>query len=79
MADIEDIECCIELPIGIRFYFWDHIYEVAELEDEIWACSKCAFSEEDICGVMNCGRRHRHDGKCAYFNEVKQSKEEDND
>lgn len=54
MADIEDFECSIELPIGIKFYFWDHLYEVAELEDEIWGCSKCAFPKEDICEVMNC-------------------------
>ena len=78
MADIEDFECSIELPIGIRFYFWDHIYEVAELEDEIWGCSKCAFPNEDICVAMNCDRQHRHDGKCTYFKEVEKSEENNN-
>ena len=78
MADIEDFECSIELPIGIRFYFWDHIYEVAELEDEIWGCSKCAFPNEDICVAMNCDRRHRRDGKCTYFKEVEKAEENNN-
>ena len=29
-------------------------------------------SKEDICEVMNCGRRHRHDGKCTYFKEIEE-------
>ena len=81
MADIEDFECSIELPIGIRFYFWDHIYEVAELEDEIWGCSKCALNKEgveEICLIMKCDGYDgcRHDQKYIYFKEVKEAEEE---
>ena len=72
---IEEIEKSLELPIGTRFYLQDTLFEVAEVDEgkvQVWGCSKCAFSEEDICGVMNCDRRHRHDGKCTYFKEVKE-------
>ena len=77
MVDIEDIVRSLEFPIGTRFYFKNTLLEVAELEDDGWGCSQCAFAgEEDICGVMNCGRRHRHDSKCTYFNEVNETEEE---
>ena len=62
-----DIEDSIELSIGTRFYFWGNLYEVAELKDEKWGCSKCALlEEENICKVMNCDG-YRCDKKKIFF------------
>ena len=73
--DVGAIEKSLELPIGARFRFRDTLFEVAEANEgrmHPWGCSKCAFPKEDICEVMNCGRRHRHDGKCTYFKEIEE-------
>lgn len=70
MVDIENIEGSVELPVGTKFYFFDHLYEVTELDGEDWGCSKCALLKEDLCGVMNCRRRTRRDKKCIFFKEV---------
>ena len=32
MGDIEEIGCSLELPIGTKFYYWNHLYEVVESE-----------------------------------------------
>lgn len=84
MIGIEEIENSLELPIGTRFYFRDHIYEVAEANKPRMnqlACSKCAFNKRDkkeICLVMICDS-YRHDKKYIYFKEVKEIEEENND
>lgn len=73
---IEDIVRSLEFPIGTKFYFKNTLLEVAELEDDGWGCSQCAFAgEEDLCGVMNC-HNCRHDQKFIYFKEVKETEEE---
>lgn len=75
---IEDIVRSLEFPIGTRFYFKSILLEVAELEDDGWGCSQCAFAgEEDLCGVMNC-HNCRHDNKYIYFKEVEGIGEERN-
>lgn len=80
MYEVEEIEFRLELPIGTRFYFWDHLYEVVESEEGYWCCSKCAFrSEGALCHVMNCNERIEYDGvygrkdkKYIYFKEVEE-------
>ena len=70
MGDIEEIGRSLELPIGTKFYFWNCLYEVAELEDDGWGCSQCAFAgKERICEVMSCNG-YRHDGKRIFFKEI---------
>ena len=74
--NIEEIYRSLELPVGTRFHFRNVPYEVAELEDEAWGCSQCAFAgEEDLCGVMNC-HNCRHDKKFTFFKEVRETEEE---
>ena len=76
MYDFTDIERSLELPIKTKFYFWDRLYEVAELEGDEWGCSQCAFAgEERICGVMNCSG-YRYDGKHTFFKKVEETEEE---
>ena len=73
---IEDTERNLELPTGSRFYFRNRLLEVAELEDDGWGCSQCAFAgEEDLCGIMNC-HNCRHDKKLIFFKEVEETKKE---
>lgn len=73
-----DIERSLELPIGSRFYFWDCLYEVAELEDDGWGCSQCALAgDEAICEIMKC-KDYRYDGKRVFFKEVKETEETKN-
>lgn len=82
MANIEEIEHSIEMPVGTRFYFRNRLYEVVESKGwMMWDCPKCAISEkgkEELCRVMNCDYK-RHDEKNVYFKEVEQSNEKDND
>ena len=76
MYDYTDIVRSVEMPSGTRFYFSNCLYEVAELEDDGWGCSQCAFAgEEAICGVMHCNF-HRHDDKHTFFKEVEETEEE---
>ena len=81
MADIEEIEYSIELPIGSRFYFRNRLYEVIE-SNSYECCLKCAFDDEFqydlICQVMNCGGRcySRLDKKSVIFKEVKETEKE---
>ena len=81
MIGIEEIEDSLEIPIGTRFYFRNHIYEVAEANEPInnqWDCSECAFNKRDkneICLVMFCDG-YRHDKKYIYFKEVEETEEE---
>ena len=78
MVNFENLEDSIELPIGTRFYFRHHIYEVTEANESRtcpWGCSKCAFNtgnEEEICLAMICDG-YRHDKKYIYFKEVKET------
>lgn len=81
MYDFTDIVRSVELPIGTRFYFWDRLYEVAELKDREWDCSQCAFNTsytEAICQVMKCNV-YRHDKKYIFFKEIKEKKRKNND
>ena len=82
MDDIEEIEHSIELPIGSRFYFRNHLYEVIE-SNSYECCQKCAFDNElydFICQVMNCGGKYysRLDKKSVIFKEIKETEEEKN-
>lgn len=79
MISIEKIEDSFELPIGTRFYFMGHIYEVVKSDDGRSGCPKCAlFDEHEICGVMNCDKRYRHDKKINFFKEVEEVEEDNN-
>ena len=79
MTDIENFENSLEFQIGTRFYFRNTLYEVAEMKDRIWGCSKCQCAREgDICELMNCNY-YRHDKKRTFIKKVEQSKEENND
>lgn len=81
MCDIKEIEYSLELPIGTRFYYKNHLHEVVESERNEFHCLKCVFFEEfsnnPICQIMKCARSYskRHDGKCVIFKEVEQNKE----
>ena len=73
MGNIEEIGRSLELPIGSRFYFNNRLYEVAELEDDGWGCSQCAFAgEEAICEIMKC-KDYRCDGKGVFFKEIEKA------
>ena len=76
MVDSEDIEYNLELPIGTRFYFQNRLCEVIESGEDTFKCLKCAFFRKHMCQINSCYIFERHDGKCVFFNEVKQSKEE---
>ena len=68
MISLEKIEDSFELPIGTRFYFMGHIYEVVKSDDRRSGCPKCAlFDEREICSVCNCDRRYRHDKKNQFL------------
>ena len=58
----------IDLAIGTRFYYKGKLCEVVELEDEYdyCKCSKCDISLNE-CGVMNCSKKSREDGKSVCF------------
>lgn len=87
MYDVETIEYMLDLPIGTRFYFGNHLYEVVESKEGDFCCSKCAFcdSEKELCLAMNCneGARYyygyeRHDKKYIFFKEVEEIEGENN-
>ena len=42
MGDIAEIEHSVELPIGTRFYYENHLCEVVE-SDSSYCCPKCEF------------------------------------
>ena len=80
MFDILDMERSIEILIGTRFYFRNHLYEVAEFEEGKQGCIQCAFykrGNEAICEVMKCNLP-RHDDKYIRFLEVKETEEKNN-
>ena len=73
MYDFTDIERSLELPIGTKFYFWDRLYEVAELEGDEWGCSQCALAgDEAICEIMKC-KDYRYDGKGVFFKKIEKA------
>ena len=73
MFSIEKIEDSLELPIGTRFYYMGHIYEIVKSDEGRWGCPKCAlFDEHEICSVMSCDKRYRHDKKINFFKEVEE-------
>lgn len=83
MVDIKEIEYSIELPIGIRFYFKNRLYEVVE-SNLRHCCQGCAFNDESndlICQIMNCGGIYyeRLDKKLIMFKEVKKARRNNND
>lgn len=83
MDDIEEFEYSIELPIGIRFYFMNRLYEVIE-SNSCHCCQGCAFNDESddfICQLMNCGGIYyeRLDRKLVRFKEVKETEGEKNE
>ena len=68
MFSIEKIEDSLKLPIGTRFYYMGHIYEIVKSDEGRWGCPKCAlFDEIEICSVCNCDRRYRHDKKNQFL------------
>lgn len=72
MFSIEKIEDSLELPIGSRFYYKGRIYEVVKSDEGRWGCPKCAlFDEHEICSVMNCDKRYRHDKKSISSKKLK--------
>lgn len=79
-CDIEEIEYSLELPVGTRFYYRNHLYEVIEWEEDKLRCLKCAFFKElfnePMCQINNCFTFERHDGKRILFREVKEMEEE---
>ena len=80
MFSIEKIEDSLELPIGTRFYYMGHIYEIVKSDEGRWGCPKCAlFDEIEICSVCNCDRRYRHDKKINFFKEVEEVEENNNE
>lgn len=80
MLSIEKIEDSLELPIGTRFYYMGHIYEVIKSDEGRWGCPECSlFDEIEICSVMNCDKQYRRDKKCIFFKKVKEAEEENND
>ena len=48
MISIEKIEDSFELPIGTRFYFMGHIYEIVKSDEGRWGCPKCALFDEHM-------------------------------
>ena len=79
MFDLENIGRSLELPIGTRFPFRGRLYEVAELEDDGFGHSQCAFykrDNDDICKVMICYEDERDDRKNVYFKEVEETEGE---
>lgn len=77
MISIEKIEDSLELPIGSRFYYMGHIYEVVKSDEGRWGCPKCAlFDEHEICSVMNCDKQYRHDKKINFFKKIKEAEVE---
>ena len=79
MFELENIGRSMELPIGTRFYFRGSLYEVAELEDDGFGHSQCAFyksNNDDICKVMICYEDERYDRKNVYFKEVEETGKE---
>ena len=82
MDDIEEFEYSIELPIGIRFYFKNRLYEVIESNSRN-CCQECAFIDESydlICQFMNCGGSYyeRLDRKLVSFKEVEKTEDDNN-
>lgn len=81
MFDSEDIEYSLELPIGMRFYFKNQLYEVVELNSRI-RCPECAFFNEflndPMCQIMLCNKKDRHDKKHIFLKEVKELEGETN-
>ena len=83
MADIEEIVCSVELPIGTKFYYWNRLYEAVEADQDKYRCLKCVFYDEfwndPMCQIASCGKSDRHDKKSVFFKEVKKMKEKKND
>ena len=80
MIGVEKIEDSLKLPIGTRFYYMGHIYEIVKSDEGRRSCPKCAlFDEIEICSVCNCDRRCRHDKKIDFFEEVKEVEENNNE
>lgn len=48
MYDFTDIVRSVELPIGTRFYFMGHIYEIVKSDEGRWGCPKCALFDEHM-------------------------------
>ena len=83
MGDIEEIVYSVELPIGTKFYYRNRLYEVVESKEEDFCYSKCAFYDEfwddPMCRIAICSKSNRHDKKSAFFKEIKEVEEENND
>lgn len=84
MANIEEVKYSLELPIGTRFYYFNSLLEVVEIDGHpLYRCSKCKFQKgilvTAMCYVMNCDKDERHDGKYVYFKKVEEKKRENND
>ena len=77
MGDIEEIEYSLELPIGTRYYYQNHFYEVVESEEDKFHCLECVFFKElfnePMCQITKCFGFERHDKKRVIFKEVKKA------
>lgn len=78
MCDIEGIEYSLELPIGTRLYYQNHLLEVVESEEDRFRCSECTFFkeffDEPMCQINKCFGFERHDRKRTIFKEVEETK-----
>lgn len=78
-CDIEETEYSLELPIGTRLYYKNHLLEVVESEEDKFRCLECAlvteFMDEPGCRISSCFGFERHDRKRIILKEVKETEE----
>ena len=71
MISLEKIEDSFELPIGTRFYFMGHIYEVVKSDDGRSGCPKCALFDDlfnnHMYQVCDLQRNERRDEKLIFL------------